>query len=64
MAAFPVPVMRTVEEITEARGEMRRQSILFADETNAQMAMFNGSTADMRSSAEAPCARLRNPSIA
>ena len=53
IAAFPVPVMRTVEEITEARGEMRRQSILFVDETNAQLAMFNGSYADMRSSAEA-----------
>lgn len=52
-AAFPVPVMRTVEEITEAREEMRRQSILFADETNVQLAVFNGSTADMRSSAEA-----------
>jgi hypothetical protein len=51
-AAFPVPVMRTVEEITEARGEMRHQSILFVDETNAQLAMFNG-YADMRSSAEA-----------
>jgi hypothetical protein len=51
-AAFPVPVMRTVEEITEAREEMRRQSILFADETNVQLAVFNGSTADMRSSAE------------
>jgi len=53
LAAFPVPVMRTVEEITEAREEMRRQSILFVDETNAQLVMFNGSTADMRSSAEA-----------
>jgi hypothetical protein len=52
-AAFPVPVMRTVEEITEAREEMRRQSILFSDETNAQLAMFNGSSADMRSSAKA-----------
>jgi hypothetical protein len=51
--AFPVPVMRTVDEITEAREEMRRQSILFSDETNAQMVMFNGSTAEMRSSAEA-----------
>ena len=50
---FPVPVMRTVEEITEAREEMRRQSILFADETNVQLAVFNGSIADMRSSAEA-----------
>ena len=52
-AVFPVPVMRTIEEITGAREEMRRQSILFADETNVQMAVFNGSTADMRSSAEA-----------
>ena len=53
MAAFPVPVMRTVEEITEAREEMRLQSILFVDETNAQLAMFNGSYADMQTSAEA-----------
>lgn len=28
-SAFPVPVMRTVEEITEAREEMRHQSILW-----------------------------------
>lgn len=34
IAAFPVPVMRTVEEITESREEMRRQSRLFVDETN------------------------------
>jgi hypothetical protein len=53
MAAFPVPVMRTVEEITEAREEMQHQSILFVDETNAQLAMFNGSQADLQSSAEA-----------
>ena len=52
-AAFPVPVMRTVEEITEAREEMRHQSILFVDETNAQLAMFNGSIIEMRSSADA-----------
>jgi hypothetical protein len=52
-AAFPVPVLHTVEEITEVREEMRRQSILFADETNAQLAVFNGSTADMRLSADA-----------
>jgi hypothetical protein len=52
-AAVPVLVMRTVEDINEARGEMRHQSILFVDETNAQLAIFNGSYADMRSSAEA-----------
>ena len=52
-AAFPVPVMRTVEEITQAREEMRHQSILFVDETNAQLAMFNGSTTEMQTSAEA-----------
>ena len=52
-AAFTVPAMRTVEEITEAREEMRHQSILFADETNVQLSLFNGSTTEMRSSAEA-----------
>lgn len=53
IAAFPVPVMRTVEEITEAREEMRHQSELFVDETNTQLVIFNGSNADMRASAEA-----------
>lgn len=51
-AALPVPMMRTVDEITEAREEMRHQSILFSDETNVQLAMFNGTVADMRSSAD------------
>ncbi len=53
MAAFPVPVMRTVEEITEAREEMRLQSILFVDETNIQLIKFNGSTTEMKSSVDA-----------
>jgi hypothetical protein len=52
-AAFQVPVMRTVEEITETREEMRHQSKLFSDETNAQLAAFNGSVTDRRLSAEA-----------
>ncbi len=51
MAAFSVPVLRTVDEINAARDEMRQQSILFADETNAQMAMFNGTTDEMRAHA-------------
>ena len=51
MAAFSVPVMRTVDEINNAREEMRQQSILFADETNAQIVMFNGSTSEMRANA-------------
>ncbi len=59
-AAFAVPVMRTVEEVTEAREEMRYQSILFVDETNVQMAMFNGSTSEMRSSAEASLHPVEN----
>lgn len=50
VAALQVPVMRTAEEITAARGEMRHQSILFFDETNTQLAKFNGSVDDMRSS--------------
>jgi hypothetical protein len=48
MAAFSIPVMRTVDEINTAREEMRQQSILFADETNAQIVMFNGTTDEMR----------------
>ncbi|MDD1701085.1 MAG: hypothetical protein LUQ04_09895 [Methanoregula sp.] len=52
-AAFPVPMMHTVEEITTAREEMQRQSILFTDETNIQMVKFNGNFTDMRSSTEA-----------
>jgi hypothetical protein len=51
VAAFSIPVMRTVDEINIARDEMRQQSILFADETNAQMVMFNGSTDEMRANA-------------
>jgi hypothetical protein len=52
-AAFPVPMMHTAEEITAARGEMQRQSILFVDETNIQMVKFNGNFTDLRSSTEA-----------
>ncbi len=51
VAAFSIPVMRTVDEINIARDEMRQQSILFADETNAQMVMFNGTTDEMRANA-------------
>jgi hypothetical protein len=51
MAAFSIPVMRTVDEIDMAREEMRQQSILFADETNAQIVMFNGTTDEMRANA-------------
>jgi len=51
IAAFSIPVMRTVDEINAARDEMRQQSILFADETNAQMGIFNGTTDAMRTDA-------------
>lgn len=51
VAAFSIPVMRTVDEINIARDEMRQQSILFADETNAQRVMFNGTTDEMRANA-------------
>lgn len=51
IAAFSVPVLRTVDEINAARDEMREQSILFADETNTKMILFNGTTADMRTNA-------------
>lgn len=51
MAAFSIPIMRTVTEINTAREEMRQQSILFADETNNQIMMFNGTTDEMRANA-------------
>lgn len=51
VAAFSIPVMRTVDEINIARDEMRKQSILFADETNARIVMFNGTTDEMRANA-------------
>ena len=51
MAAFSIPIMRTVDEINTAREEMRQQSILFADETNNQIMMFNGTTDEMRANA-------------
>jgi len=53
MAAFSIPIMRTVDEINTAREEMRHQSILFADETNNQIMMFNGTTDEMRATANA-----------
>ena len=59
-AAFAVPVMRTVEEITEAREEMRHQSILFVDETNVQLTRFNGSTIEMQSTVEASLHPVEN----
>ena len=53
MAAFSIPIMHTVGEINTAREEMRQQSILFADETNNQMMIFNGTTDEMRATANA-----------
>jgi hypothetical protein len=51
MAAFSIPIMHTVDEINIAREEMRQQSILFADETNTQIMMYNGTTDEMRANA-------------
>jgi hypothetical protein len=48
--ASSIPLMQTADEITEAREELRMQSRLFAEETKAQIVMFNGSTDDMRGS--------------
>jgi hypothetical protein len=38
----------SANEINAACEEMRHQSILFADETNAKLLMFNGTTDEMR----------------
>lgn len=60
MAAFSIPIMRTVDEINTAREEMRQQSILFADETNTQIMMFNGTTDEMRANANSNMAVIEN----
>ncbi len=61
IAAFSVPVMRTVDEINAARDEMRQQSILFADETSTQMAMFIGTTDEMRATANSNMKTIEGP---
>ena len=52
-AASSIPLLYTSDEITAAREEMRAQSIRFSDETNTQMAAFNGNDADLRASTNA-----------
>jgi hypothetical protein len=49
-AASSISLLYTSDEITAAREEMRAQSIRFLDETNIQMAAFNGKDADLRAS--------------
>ena len=49
-AVSTVPLLYTSDEITIAREEMRAQSIRFLDETNIQMAAFNGKEAELRAS--------------
>jgi hypothetical protein len=51
--AATIPLMTTNDEITKARDDMRKQTELFSDETNAQFVLFNGSTDDMRASINA-----------
>jgi hypothetical protein len=52
-AASSVSLLYTSDEITAAREEMRAQSIRFLDETNTQMAAFNGNDADLKASTKA-----------
>lgn len=47
-AASSIPLLSTSDDITAAREEMRAQSIRFLEETNTQMAAFNGNVADLR----------------
>jgi hypothetical protein len=51
-AASSIPLLYTCDEITTARQEMRTQSIRFLDETNTQMAAFNGKEADLKASSD------------
>jgi gas vesicle protein len=47
--ASSIPLMQSYAEIARAREDLRVQTQLFSEETKAQMVMFNGSEADMRS---------------
>ncbi|MDO9324962.1 MAG: hypothetical protein Q7T80_08420, partial [Methanoregula sp.] len=49
-AASSIPLLYTSDEITAAREEMRTQSIRFFEETNIQLAAFNGTNTDLRAS--------------
>jgi hypothetical protein len=51
--ASSIPVMQTADDIAGARAELQRQSRLFAEETKAQLVLFNGSTDTMRETASA-----------
>jgi hypothetical protein len=48
--ASSIPLMTTDDEISSARNEMREQTQLFSDETNARLGLYNGSTIEMRAS--------------
>jgi len=48
MAVSSIPFMHTADEIEATRDDMRVQTQLFAEETKAQIVMFNGSTSTMR----------------
>jgi len=54
--ATSIPLMETADEIGRARTEMGDLTREFSEETNAQMQIFNGSTADLRSSINASIA--------
>lgn len=52
-AAATIPVMQTADQINSLRDDMCVQTRLFAEETNAQMVMFNGNPDGMRKTADA-----------
>ena len=47
-AASSIPLLYTSDEITAARDEMKAQSLRFLDETNIQMATFNGKDVNLK----------------
>jgi len=52
-AAATIPVMQTADQINSLRDDMCSQTRLFAEETRAQMVMFNGTPDGMRETADA-----------
>ena len=51
-AASSIPLLYTCDEISTAREEMRTQTIKFLEETNTQMAAFNGNESELKVSTD------------
>jgi len=61
--ASSIPLMHTSAEITKARDDLRVQTQLFAEETQARMVMFNGRDDEMRNCIRTSTDAIDNASV-